>query len=202
MCVIVDEENRVVGAQPRDVTVRNRLLGRGAYVLVFSPPAPAPGPAPPPAGNRPGAAAGGQQQQQQPPPQQQQQLLVYKRSSRKDVYPGHWDVVTAGVVRAGEEYEDTAARELAEELGVSEAAAREGLSRLFVFPYKDNICHVWGAAFTFTLPAGQQLALQEEEVDWAGFKSMDEVSELLKTEQFTPVGKHILHLYHQQRQQK
>ncbi|KAG2445526.1 hypothetical protein HXX76_000141 [Chlamydomonas incerta] len=172
MCVIVDEQNRVVGAQPRDVTVRNRLLGRGAYVLVFSPP-----------------SEGGQ-------------LLVYKRSSRKDVYPGHWDVVTAGVVRAGEEYEDTAARELAEELGVSEAAAREGLTRLFVFPYQDKICHVWGAAFTFTLPAGQVLALQEEEVDWAGFKSMAQVSELLKTEQFTPVGKHILSLYQQQQQQQ
>ena len=32
-----DEDNQVVGAQPRDVTVRNRLLGRGAYVLVFNP---------------------------------------------------------------------------------------------------------------------------------------------------------------------
>lgn len=30
--------------------------------------------------------------------------------SFQDVYPAHWDVVIAGVVRAGEEYEDTAAR--------------------------------------------------------------------------------------------
>jgi hypothetical protein len=31
-----DENNNVVGAQPRDVTVKNRLLGRGSYVLVFN----------------------------------------------------------------------------------------------------------------------------------------------------------------------
>eukprot|EP00955_Chlamydomonas_euryale_P079902 363357-Chlamydomonas_euryale.AAC.1 len=31
-----DENNTVVGAEPRSVTVRNRLLGRGAYTLVFN----------------------------------------------------------------------------------------------------------------------------------------------------------------------
>lgn len=31
-----DENNNVVGAQPRSVTVRKRLLGRGAYTLVFN----------------------------------------------------------------------------------------------------------------------------------------------------------------------
>ncbi|KXZ50213.1 hypothetical protein GPECTOR_17g850 [Gonium pectorale] len=155
-----DEDNRVVGAEPRDVTVRNRLLGRGAYVLVS---------------NREG------------------ELLVSKRSSSKDVYPGHWDVVIAGVVRAGEEYEDTAARELAEEIGVSEDEARRGLRRLFVFPYQDRYCHVWGCAFEFT-HSGGELRLQEDEVDWAGFKSMEQVARMLAEEQFTPVGRHILDL--------
>lgn len=169
LCVIVDEHNNVVGAEPRDVTVRNRLLGRGSYVLV-----------------RNGAG----------------ELLVSKRSSKKDVYPAHWDVVIAGVVRAGEEYEDTAARELAEEIGVSEAAARAGVRRLFVFPYQDSSCHVWGCAFEFQLPEGAALHLQEEEVDWAGFAPMDKVRQLLEKEKFTPVGKHILQLYAEQQQQQ
>ncbi|GIL79236.1 hypothetical protein Vretimale_16429 [Volvox reticuliferus] len=159
-CVIVDEQNRVVGAEPRDVTVRNRLLGRGSYVMVTN--------------------ANGE-------------LLISKRSTSKDVYPGHWDVVISGVVRAGEEYEDTAARELSEEIGVSEMAARAGLQRLFVFPYQDASCHVWGCAFAFT-HSGGQLCLQEEEVDWAGFRSWDQVQQMLGEELFTPVGKHILEL--------
>ncbi|GLC44019.1 hypothetical protein PLESTB_000220500 [Pleodorina starrii] len=166
-CVIVDEHNRVVGAEPRDDTVRNRLLGRGSYVLVTN---------------------------------DRGELLVSKRSANKDVYSGHWDVVIAGVVRAGEEYEDTAARELSEEIGVSEAAARAGLRRLFVFPYQDSSCHVWGCAFTFA-HGGGQLRLQEEEVDWAGFRSWEQVDRMLSEERFTPVGKHILQLYRQEQQQ-
>jgi hypothetical protein len=35
MCVIVDDANRVVGAATRKETVSGRLLGRGAYVIVF-----------------------------------------------------------------------------------------------------------------------------------------------------------------------
>ncbi|PNH04142.1 hypothetical protein TSOC_009729 [Tetrabaena socialis] len=135
LCVIVDERNQVVGAQPRDVTVRNRLLGRGSYVLVRS-------------------AAG--------------ELLV--------------------------------SSELAEEIGVSEAAARAGLRRLFVFPYQDSSCHVWGCAFAFTHDGGR-LLLQEEEVEWAGFRSMEQVARMLEVERFTPVGRHVLQLYSSAQQQ-
>ena len=31
-----DEQNRVIDSQPRSVTVKQRLLGRGAYVLVLN----------------------------------------------------------------------------------------------------------------------------------------------------------------------
>lgn len=34
--LIQDELNIVVGVETREVTVRNRLLGRGSYVLVFN----------------------------------------------------------------------------------------------------------------------------------------------------------------------
>jgi isopentenyldiphosphate isomerase len=36
MCVIVDEHNNLIGAATRHETVSKRLLGRGAYVLVFN----------------------------------------------------------------------------------------------------------------------------------------------------------------------
>lgn len=103
MCVIVDEHNNVVGAATRRETVSKRLLGRGAYVLVFD-------------------GAG--------------RLFVSKRSAAKDCYPGRLDVTVSGVVNAGEEYKDTAARELQEEIGVPAREAAAGLRRLFVFPYQ------------------------------------------------------------------
>jgi isopentenyldiphosphate isomerase len=55
-------------------------------------------------------------------------LLVHRRSDAKDVWPGRWDVCVGGVVAAGESYDEAAARELAEEVGV----AVEALALRFV----------------------------------------------------------------------
>jgi 8-oxo-dGTP pyrophosphatase MutT (NUDIX family) len=46
-------------------------------------------------------------------------LLVHRRSLAKDVRPGAWDIAFGGVVASGEAYPTAAARELAEEIGVS-----------------------------------------------------------------------------------
>ena len=46
------------------------------------------------------------------------ELLLQKRSSRKDSYPGCFDISAAGHVSSGEEYLGTALRELKEELGI------------------------------------------------------------------------------------
>ena len=45
-------------------------------------------------------------------------LLVHRRSEDKDVWPGWWDLAAGGVLRAGEDDEAGARREIAEELGV------------------------------------------------------------------------------------
>jgi isopentenyldiphosphate isomerase len=45
-------------------------------------------------------------------------VLVHRRSERKDVWPGWWDLAVGGVVAAGETYDDAVRRELAEELGL------------------------------------------------------------------------------------
>lgn len=45
-------------------------------------------------------------------------VFLHQRSRQKDLFPGAWDSSCAGHVGAGEDYDPTAVRELAEELGL------------------------------------------------------------------------------------
>ncbi len=51
-------------------------------------------------------------------------LLVHQRSPDKDLWPSAWDVAVGGVVHAGEGWDEAAARELAEEVGITGATLR------------------------------------------------------------------------------
>ena len=52
------------------------------------------------------------------------ELLLQKRSRWKDRHPNLWDSSAAGHVGAGEEYDETAVRELREELGITAELTR------------------------------------------------------------------------------
>lgn len=45
-------------------------------------------------------------------------LLIHQRSPAKDVFPSAWDIAAGGVCIAGEGWDESARRELAEELGI------------------------------------------------------------------------------------
>lgn len=59
------------------------------------------------------------------------ELLLQKRSILKDAFPGAWDISSAGHVDAGEKCDDAAARELTEELGVTELLKYTTIDFLF-----------------------------------------------------------------------
>ena len=50
---------------------------------------------------------------------QNDEILIQKRSSTKDLYPNCWDLSVGGHVSYGNTYEETAVRELHEELGIN-----------------------------------------------------------------------------------
>lgn len=114
------------------------------------------------------------------------EIFVQKRTMSKDIYPGCLDVATGGVVLAGESYELSAKRELAEELGVRKAA----LTRHFDFYHEAENNRVWGRVFSCT--AEGPFVLQPEEVADGFFLGVDAVQSLAKVEQFTPDGLMVL----------
>jgi isopentenyl-diphosphate delta-isomerase type 1 len=82
---IIDENNNVIGREPKEVCFEKGLLHRAVHILLFN-------------------SSG--------------QLLLQKRG-RKKFYPGYWTSSVSGHVASGETYEQAAAREMKEEVGVS-----------------------------------------------------------------------------------
>ena len=115
-----------------------------------------------------------------------QEIFVQKRTMSKDIYPGYLDVATGGVVLAGESYELSAKRELAEELGVR----RVSLTRHFDFYHEANNNRVWGRVFSCT--AEGPFVFQPEEVEDGFFLGLEAVQAMATTEQFTPDGLLVL----------
>src|SRR5215470_15728838 len=89
----------------------------------------------------------------------QGELYVQKRTMSKDVFPGYYDPATGGVVLAGESYEQSAVRELEEEMGIRQVP----LTWLFDFYFADRRTRVWGGAYSCVYDG--PLVLQKEEVE-------------------------------------
>mgnify|MGYP003530268062 FL=1 len=95
------------------------------------------------------------------------ELCVHQRTFSKALYPGYWDVAAGGMVLATESYAESAARELAEELGIADVALRE--HGRFYFEQPDN--RLWCGVFSAVSDA--PLQLQPEEVLQARFVSIE-----------------------------
>ncbi len=117
------------------------------------------------------------------------EIFLQKRTDSKDIYPGYYDVATGGVVLADESYEQSAVRELAEELGISGTE----LAPLFDFYYEDGSNKVWGRAFSCIYDGA--VTLQEEEVAGGDFYTIAETLEMSRRFPFTPDGLMVLRRY-------
>lgn len=119
------------------------------------------------------------------------EILVQRRTDGKDQYPGLLDLAAGGVVRAGESYELSAARELAEELGVSVPLTTrfdlwfEDATRA---PAKRN----WGRVFSCTHDG--PFSLQPSEVVSVEFMPVEAALEI-DIARVTPDSRQVLMAY-------
>jgi 8-oxo-dGTP pyrophosphatase MutT (NUDIX family) len=117
------------------------------------------------------------------------QLFVQDRTMTKDIFPGYHDLCTGGVVVAGEDYEESARRELEEELGVT------GLPLTFLFDFYGEYAgqKVWGRAFSCVTDG--PFVLQKEELTGGAFREISEIKELVGKGPCTPDSVYVLERY-------
>lgn len=122
------------------------------------------------------------------------EFLIQKRSLRKDIHPGLWDIGIAETVIEGNSYEGTAMRGLLEKLGIIGISniqmMHSVLFKLKYFSPNHNIlCKVY-----YLLYNGQIYA-QEKEIDEIKFLTSKEVIALTEKMNFNPVGKIVFDKY-------
>jgi 8-oxo-dGTP pyrophosphatase MutT (NUDIX family) len=120
-------------------------------------------------------------------------LFVQKRTKTKDIYPGYYDGAAGGVVLAEENYDESAARELEEELGIRNVP----LTSHFDFFYEEGKNRVWGRVYSCVYDG--KMVLQAEEVESGQFYHVDEVLRLSEHQPFTPDSLYALKRYVRER---
>ena len=112
-------------------------------------------------------------------------IFVQKRTKIKDIYPSYYDIAAGGVVQADETYEESAKRELKEELGITAA-----LNFLFDNYYVNENNKVWGHIFSCVHDG--PFILQEDEVESGEFMNIQDILSADNNKKFTPDGIEIL----------
>ncbi|MFE7713003.1 NUDIX domain-containing protein [Streptomyces sp. NPDC057486] len=106
-------------------------------------------------------------------------ILVQRRSEHVARFPGHYEVASGGAVVAGESYEEAAARELAEELGV-----RAPVRFIVKFLNRSGLSPHWLAVHEVVLFDNPNP--DPDEVMWHGWLSESELLRSMRENPFTP----------------
>lgn len=119
-------------------------------------------------------------------------ILVHRRAEVKRVFPRFYDMFVAGMVPAGESYDQTARREAAEEVGQRNVVLRP----IGKWRYDDDRVPQWTSVYTATVTG--PVVPQPEEVEWFAFLTEAQLAEKIATEDFCPDS---LYLYRRLRRE-
>ncbi|GAB7189563.1 NUDIX domain-containing protein [Kineococcus sp. NUM-3379] len=119
-------------------------------------------------------------------------VYVHRRTDTKDVYPGAHDCLAGGVVGAGEDPDEAAQRELAEELGVHGVGLRPVLRAWYRDERTHYLAHVYEGRWEERLHG--PVRHQVEEVAWGAWTSPARLARLLADESwpFVPDSRALL----------
>lgn len=106
-------------------------------------------------------------------------ILIHRRSEQLSRFPGFYEVMVGGAVDVGESYEQAAARELAEELGI------RVLPRLLLtFINRSGLSPHWLGVHEAVVP--DAVIPDPDEVAWHGWLTEPELQSALLEWRFTP----------------
>nr|WP_234434129.1 NUDIX domain-containing protein [Streptomyces sp. NRRL F-5126] len=115
-------------------------------------------------------------------------VLVHRRSEQVPRFPGLHEVVVGGAANVGESYEEAAARELAEELGI-----RVLPRLLFTFVNRSGLSPHWLGVHEAVLP--DAVIPDPDEVAWHGWLTEPELRSALLDWRFTPDSHEVFGRY-------
>lgn len=115
-------------------------------------------------------------------------VLLQKRSAHKDSFPGCYDISSAGHMVAGDDYLETAVRELEEELGIhatenqlQQIGVHHGIIK-DVFYGREFFNHEISAVYIYKEPVEiENLKLQKEEVESVRWVDYEECKKKMKS---------------------
>jgi len=114
------------------------------------------------------------------------EIYVHRRTETKDVYPGLYDATAGGVCASGETFDEGAARELEEELGIS------GVPLRFCFEhrYDGPGGRVLGAVYEVVWDG--PIRHQASEIAWGAFVPLDRLRSMMDERPFCPDGREVV----------
>ena len=116
------------------------------------------------------------------------ELLVHKRTMSKDVFPGKYDMFVGGAVSAGENYEESAKREMEEEVGVT-------ANLNFKFKHMSSCKTNPGVTSVFEATHDGPFKFQEEEIEEGFFVSKEKIEEMRSTHNFCDDSFELYNIY-------
>ena len=108
-------------------------------------------------------------------------VLLQKRSQRVSIAPGTWSLAAAGHVDEGESREETALKELQEELGITASSLQFLRKDLCEYPRSGDDAtrmRAWHAVYVVEYQ-GQKMRLEPTEVSEVAWFSIEDIDQML-----------------------